>query len=316
MRSLGHGPKEPPGKAAAGRIARPTKLNYAKLYSGPQMTDKNIVFGMYSGLALLMDIHHPAQSNGYALIVVPGSGWTSKQTYDAAPLTALVSSVRFFVPKFLDAGYTLFVVNHRNGPRFHYPAAVEDVQRAVRFIRYNSGAYGIDPHRIGAVGYSSGAHLAALLGVLDATEDADDPDPVNRASARVQCVVAAATPADPARYRSPEWALFMGQLVARAGASPDPISVKAYRAASPVTHVTSSSAPMMLLHGDADAIVPFAMAETLREAMEKAGADVKLIRLPGGSHDFAGELDGRPDWPDFFSEAVTWMDRHLRIEGR
>ncbi len=175
-------------------------------------TDKNIVFGMYSGLALLLDGHHPAQSNGYALIVVPGSGWTSKQTYDAAPLTALGSSVRFFVPKLLDAGYTLFVVNHRNGPRFHYPAAVEDVQRAVRFIRYNSSAFGINPDRIGAVGYSSGAHLAALLGVLDDTGDADDADPVNRVSGRVQCVVAAATPADLTLYRSPEWALFMGQL--------------------------------------------------------------------------------------------------------
>jgi acetyl esterase/lipase len=274
-------------------------------------TDKNIVFGMYSGLALLMDAHHPAQSNGYALIVVPGSGWTSKQTYDAAPLTALGSSVRFFVPKLLDAGYTLFVVNHRNGPRFHYPAAVEDVQRAVRFIRYNSSAFGINPDRIGAVGYSSGAHLAALLGVLDDTGDADDADPVNRVSGRVQCVVAAATPADLTLYRSPEWALFMGQLPAPTGASPDPIAVKAYRAASPVTHVSSSSAPMLLLHGDADATVPFAMAETMREAMEKAGAEVKLIRLPGGSHDFSGEADGRPDWPDFFTETVGWLDGHL-----
>jgi len=275
-------------------------------------TEKNIVFGMYSGLALLLDVHHPAQSNGRALIVVPGSGWTSKQTYDAAPLTALRSSVRFFVPKFLDAGYTLFVVNHRNGPRFHYPAAVEDVQRAVRFVRYSASAYGVNPDRIGAVGYSSGAHLAALLGVLDGTGNADDPDPVNQVSARVECVVAAATPADLTKYRSAEWALFMGQLVAPAGASQDPIALKAYRAASPVTHVTSSSAPMLLLHGDADAMVPFAMAETMREAMEKAGAEVKLIRLPGGSHDFAGETHGRPDWPDFFAEAVGWMDGHLR----
>jgi dipeptidyl aminopeptidase/acylaminoacyl peptidase len=58
-------------------------------------------------------------------------------------------------------------------------------------------------------------------------------------------------------------------------------------------------------------MVPLAMAENMREAMEKAGAEVKLIRVPGGSRDFAGEADGRPDWPDFFSEAVGWMDRHL-----
>jgi len=277
--------------------------------------EKNLVFGMYSGLALLMDVHHPAQANGYAIVVVPGSGWTSKQTYDAAPLTALGSSVRFFLPKLLDAGYTLFVVNHRNGPRFHYPAAVKDVQRAVRFIRYNGNAFGMDPRRIGAVGYSSGAHLAALLGVLDAKEDADDPDPVNRVGARVQCVIGAATPADLKLYQSAEWALFMGQLVALPGASPDPVAARAYRLASPVTHVSASSAPMLLLHGDADAIVPFQMAETLRDAMEKAGVAVKLVRLAGGSHDFAGDAAMRPDWPDIFSESVSWMDRHLRAKG-
>jgi dipeptidyl aminopeptidase/acylaminoacyl peptidase len=157
--------------------------------------------------------------------------------------------------------------------------------------------------------------LAALLGVLDVTEDADDPDPVNRVSARVQCVVASATPADLTLYQSAEWALFMGQLVAPAGASPDPVAVKAYRAASPVTHVSSSSAPMLLLHGDADTTVPFHMAEIMRVAMIKAGVDVKLIRLPGGSHDFAGEAGGRPDWPDFFSESVGWMDRHLKAQN-
>jgi hypothetical protein len=77
------------------------------LASGQARVDKNAVYGMYSGLALLMDVYRPAQSNGHAIIVVPGSGWTSKQTYDATPLTALDSSVRFFVPKLLDAGYTL-----------------------------------------------------------------------------------------------------------------------------------------------------------------------------------------------------------------
>jgi acetyl esterase/lipase len=273
---------------------------------------RNVVFGMYSGLALLMDVHHPAQANGYGVIVVPGSGWTAKQTYDAAPLTALSSSVRFFLPTLIGAGYTLFVVNHRNGPRFRYPAAVEDVQRAVRFVRYHAGVYGIDPRRIGAVGYSSGAHLATLLGVLKGEGDADDPDPVNRVNARVQCVVAAATPADLTRYRSPEWAVFMGQ-VAAAGVAPDLIAVRAYREASPVTHVSSSSAPILLLHGDGDALVPLEMAETMEAAMKSAGAEVKLIRLPGGGHDFAGEAAARPDWPDVFGESVEWLDRHLRL---
>ena len=56
-------------------------------------------------------------------------------------------------------------------PRFHYPAAVEDVERAVRYLGYDAKTYRIDPDRIGAVGYSSGSHLAALLGVLDGNGD-------------------------------------------------------------------------------------------------------------------------------------------------
>jgi dipeptidyl aminopeptidase/acylaminoacyl peptidase len=104
--------------------------------------------------------------------------------------------------------------------------------------------------------------------------------------------------------------LFMWQLVAPPGASPDPIVVKAYRAASPVSHVSSTSAPM-LLHGDADTTIPFHMAESMRHAMQKAGVDVQLIRLHGGGHDFAGETQ-RPDWPDFLAESETWMDRHLK----
>jgi dipeptidyl aminopeptidase/acylaminoacyl peptidase len=131
---------------------------------------------------------------------------------------------------------------------------------------------------------------------------------VNRVSGRVQCVVAAATPADLTRYQSAAWAVFMGQVGAPAGVSPDPVAAAAYRAASPVTHVTSSSAPMLLLHGDADTVVPFQMAETMPDAMEKAGAKVKLIRLPGGGHDFAGETGEHPDWPDIFSEAISWMN--------
>jgi acetyl esterase/lipase len=278
--------------------------------------EKNVIYGMYSGLALLLDVHHPAKPNGLGLIVIQGSGWNSSQTYDAQPLTALTSSIRFFVPKLLDAGYTLFVVNHRNGPRFHYPAAVEDVQRAVRYIRYNAKDYGVDPARIGAVGYSSGAYLAAMLGVLDGTGDSADPDPINRIGAKVQCVVASAAPTDLQSEGSgdPNVASFMGQIRPRAGKldpRPDPVAVRAYREASPITHVSSSSAPTLLLHGDADPIVSFHQSEIMEAAMRKVGVDVRLVRLPGGDHGFGGEAARHPDWPDFLGETVRWLDRHL-----
>ena len=67
-----------------------------------------------------------------------------------------------------DAGYVVFAINHRSTPRFPYPAAVEDAQRAVRWVRVNAARFGIDPDHIGAQGGSSGGHLASMLGVLAA----------------------------------------------------------------------------------------------------------------------------------------------------
>src|SRR5262245_52316951 len=94
--------------------------------------ESNVVYGMYSGLALLMDVHRPSHPNGYGIIFVSGSGWTSALAYNARPLTQSSQLVRFGKP-LLDAGFTLFAINHRAAPRFRYPAAVEDTQRAVRF---------------------------------------------------------------------------------------------------------------------------------------------------------------------------------------
>lgn len=298
------------------RVLLLVALSLKALAYAETRVEKNVIYGMYSGLALLLDVHHPAKPNGLGLIVIQGSGWNSSQTYDAQPLTVLTSSIRFFVPKLLDAGYTLFVVNHRNGPRFHYPAAVEDVQRAVRYIRYNAKDYGVDPARIGAVGYSSGAYLAAMLGVLDGPGDSVDPDPINRMSAKVQCVVASATPTDLqlASSGDPNVASYMGQIRPRAAGldpGPDPVAVRAYREASPITHVSASSAPTLLLHGDADPIVSFRQSEIMEAAMRKVGVDVRLVRLPGGDHGFGGAAAQHPDWPDFLGETVRWLDRHL-----
>jgi acetyl esterase/lipase len=99
-------------------------------------------------------------------------------------------------PPLLRAGYTVFAINHRGAPRFHYPAAVDDVQRAVRFARHHARPFGIDPNRIGGVGGSSGAHLIGLVAMLGAPGIADDQDPVNREPATLQCVVLRAGPSD------------------------------------------------------------------------------------------------------------------------
>src|SRR5262245_6687035 len=190
---------------------------------------------MHSSLALLMDVHKPAQSNGFGIVVIPGSGWHAPMGYDARPLkesSEFVAQTR----KLLEAGYTAFVITHRAAPRYHYPAAVDDAQRAVRFVRHNAGRYGISADRIGALGGSSGGHLVNMLGTLDGKGIAGASDPVQRESAKVQCVVALYAPSDMAKVDTPFGSVtvtaFLGMRPLR-NAPKDSPDARLYHEASP-----------------------------------------------------------------------------------
>ncbi len=255
--------------------------------------DRNVVYGMYSGLALLMDVHHPDEPNGVGIILVWGSGWHGPTTYDSRQLKS------GGVPKiFLDVGYTVFVANHREAPRFRYPVAVADVQRAVRFVRYHAQRLGIDPNRLGGFGYSSGAHLISLLGVMDGDGDANDGDAVNRESAKLQAVAVQATPTDFTEHAGASAVSFLG-------VPPGHGNLPTYREASPITYVTPDDPPFLLIHGDTDPVVHFEQSELMLVALEEKGVEARLIRIAGGGH-------GAGDLP----EATRWLNRHLLSDSK
>jgi acetyl esterase/lipase len=162
----------------------------------------DVVFGTYSGLALLMDVHKPATSNGYGIVVIPGSGWHRGLGYDAVMLKQS-RELSAATSKLVGAGYTAFVINHRAAPRFHYQDALDDVQRAVRFIRFNRIRYALRSDRMGALGGSSGGHLVSLLGTLDGKGDAEASDPIQRESSKVQAVVTVYPATDLTKFESP-----------------------------------------------------------------------------------------------------------------
>jgi acetyl esterase/lipase len=279
---------------------------------GQAPSETNVIFGMHSGLALLMDVYKPPQSNGYGIVVVPGSGWHAELGYGTLPL----KSSKEFVPhvkRLVDGGYTAFVITHRAAPRFRHPAAVEDAQRAVRYVRHHAARYGIRADRIGALGGSSGGHLVNMLGTLGGEGTPDDSDVVQRASAKVQCVVAFYAPSDMAKINTPFGSVtvtaMLGMRTPR-NTKVDTPDVVLYREASPVTHVSGDDPPFLLIHGDNDQIVPFAQSEIMKAALEKAGVAVKLIRVPGGGHgpDFPGSKE-KQDWP---SESHGWFNMHLK----
>jgi acetyl esterase/lipase len=281
--------------------------------------DKNIVFGTYSGLALLMDVYHPARKNGRGVVVINGSGWQRPLGYDAPLLKDDPSddSVDTLVGPAVNAGYTVFVLTHRAAPRFTYPAAVQDIQRGVRYIRHHAVDYGIDPQKLGAIGFSSGGYLALMLGLQDGTGIADDADPVNREGSRVQAVVAIAAPAD-LRAMSLAGALFAFQFAGAfaidvATARPFPAGTaeeKLFREASPISYVSSDDAPVLLIHGSADDLIPISQAQTLADTLKAAAVATRFEAVPNGQH-VVWSTPGM-NWEIFRPLIAQWLDTHLK----
>jgi acetyl esterase/lipase len=265
---------------------------------------------MYSGLALLMDVYYPPAPNGIGVVYIAGSAWHSPLDYDAPPLKDL-PMVRLATAPLVEAGYTVFAINHRNAPRFRYPGPVEDAQRAVRFIRHHADRFAIRPDLMGAAGHSSGGCLALLLGVLDGRGELEHTDLIERQSAKVQAVASLAAPTDfinvPASFAQSS---YLGVALFNPAQTSTP-EYRIYRDASPVFHVTADDAPTLLIHGMVDTIVPFRNAELMGRALAAAGVTVREIHIREGGH-----FPPFPaDEPDPFHETVRWFDENLRVHA-
>lgn len=277
--------------------------------------EKNVLYGMYSGLALLMDVYYPERSNGYGVLFVAGSGWRSALSYNATPLKEL--QVSEWGTPLVRAGYTVFAINHRAAPRFHYPAPFEDVQRAVRYVRHHAKRFGIDPARLGGVGGSSGAHLVQLTGMVAAGGLSDGLDPVDREPATLQALVVRASSSD-MRAMTAGGGLPLVVSFMELPPIAHPENEELYRRASPIAYVSKGSPPTLLIHGDSDDTVPYQQSVAMEAALREAGVATKLVRIPGGEHgsDFGAANKTHSEWPNYFGEMVQWLDEHLGVPGR
>jgi pimeloyl-ACP methyl ester carboxylesterase len=251
-------------------LAQPT-LNAVRV-------DRNVVFGMYSGLALLMDVYYPENPNGYGIIQISGSGWSKPLSYDSKMLNHQ-RHVKLEGEMFVEAGYTL-------------------------------DKFGINPDRIGAIGGSSGGHLVSLLGVLDGNEIPADDTPINRMSAKLQCVIARAAPTD--FLYSSNGVYFSnssnGQyfLNVKVKNKPFTIEYKIAQMASPIYHISVDDPPFLLIHGDQDPIVPYVLSENMHNKLLEMNIVSNLITVEGGFHG-----PGVIDSPEVREKMVQWMDMYL-----
>jgi acetyl esterase/lipase len=236
--------------------------------AAPGPVYSNVTYGVAGGETLLLDIFEPANNTGKprpAIVLVHGGGWTS---FDKSTMRALAQFLAL-------AGFVAVPVDYRlfHDDATRWPAQLEDAQRAVRWVRANSAKYNIDPQRIGAYGHSAGAQIATLLGMLETRDNSDAS--LAKYSSKVQAVVDASGPTDFTSGMDNEAKQFLTSFLgADFAAHPE-----VWRDASPIFHVAKSNAPILIIHGTHDEMVPFSQAEELNDALTKAGATVKFLPL-------------------------------------
>jgi len=203
-------------------------------------------------------------------------------------------------------GYVAATVTYRLAPKYPFPAAVNDVKAAVRWLRANASRYGIDPERIGATGDSAGGHLALFLGVTGDVREFDSADGGNLdQSSRVSCVVDVYGPSDFTRSygKSVDAAevlpLFLGGNVETAR--------RQHIVASPLYWVTPHAAPTLAIHGTNDKYVAHEQAEWIVDRLRAAEVEAELLTLDGAGHGFKGADAERAR-----AAMVDFFDKHLQ----
>ena len=224
--------------------------------------ERDIVYARYGAREVKLDLYLPKQPTSAkipCIVVVHGGGWRNGDKTRFAHHAAALA----------EHGFAAACIGYRLLPEVEFPAPVVDCKAAVRWVRANAAKHGLDPDRIAALGGSAGGHLVAMLGTSDTVASLEGDGGNAGISSRVQAVVAMATPADMTR---------MGDR--------QNLAADLARFISPVTHVTKNSAPVLLLHGTKDTLVPMAQSELLLEKYRQAGAKAELVKIEGGAHAF------------------------------
>jgi acetyl esterase/lipase len=264
----------------------------------PELQD--VVYGEAGGKSLKLDIYRPLgiTNPGPGVLLIHGGGWVEGDK----------SSQRDLAQRLTRAGFVAIAVGYRlaKDDASRHPAQIDDVQRAVRWVRAHAGEVGVDPDRLGAFGQSAGGHLAAILGT---TESRGTGDPtLKEYSSRVNCVVDCCGPADFTDESSPPVGQVIAWMVPNLFGKTRAEAPDAYRDASPVAHVDANSAPTLIIHGTADEVVPLDQSWRLRDALAKVGVEVKLVELEGEGHLFLGKESGER----MLRETMDFLSRHLR----
>jgi acetyl esterase/lipase len=241
---------------------------------------RDVIFSEAAGRPLKLDIYKPeGKGNGAAVLLLHGGGWSRGSKDMLAPhATALA-----------EQGFVAVASEYRLTGEARFPAQIHDAKRAIRWVRSHAGELGFDPDRLCLEGHSAGAHLV-LLAAGTAEDSRLDPPEGSGGVSAAAAAVAAIYP--PVLFHIGETRL-SGSLPARSLPGADG-SEQAALLASPIEHVSARLPPVMLLHGDADKVVPVSASRRYEERVRAAGGKVDLHIFAGLPHGFGNHAEIRP----------------------
>ncbi|HEX3314378.1 MAG TPA: alpha/beta hydrolase [Gemmataceae bacterium] len=252
--------------------------------------ERGVAFGTGGGMPLKLDLCRPVKgTKPYPVVVcIHGGAW------ETGDRTAHYGTIQ----NLARAGYFAVSVDYRLAPKYPWPAQIEDVKCAIRFLRSKAKDWDLDRDRIAALGDSAGGHLALMAGLADGFEGNGGHAEF---SSKVEAVVNYFGPTDFAHYTSSAAGDDIlrnslgkngkGVIVDLLGTA-DPMAAIT-KAASPITYAAKSSPPVLTMHGTADPLVPVEQATALHAALEKAGAVHRLELFPGAGHGWGGKMAER-----------------------
>ena len=244
---------------------------------------RDVQYGTANGKPLLLDAYVPAagEERRPAVVMIHGGGWRVGDKASWQP------EAEQLVAK----GWVAFSINYRLDEPAVFPAEIDDVQAAVRWVRAHAEEYRIDPGRIAAIGESAGGHLAAMLATLGT-------GPLDR-DARIRVGAAWSPPVDLTALAGSRGAGWIGPLLGcNRETCPDRLAQS-----SPITHVDMSDAPLYLVNSTRE-LVPLSQSEAMAERLKAAGVDHRLDVYQGARH----ALDFRAD---AWGPTVAFLEKHL-----
>jgi acetyl esterase/lipase len=229
-----------------------------------------------AGAPLLLDLYMPDAANPPLLVYLHGGAWENGNK-SAMPLEPLV-----------ERGFAIASLDFSPASKAKFPGQVHEIKAAIRYLRAEAKRHGYDASRIGILGSSSGAHLAAVVGTGNGNPELEGTlGDHSGESSDVHAIVSyfAATNLTTILAQSTPFGLNIREpaLVRLLGAPPKEAEPLA-KLASPVFQVDPSDPPLLLLHGDQDPQMPINQSHELEGAYERTGLPVDFIVVHGAAH--------------------------------